>query len=469
MHCSLRVEASRGDDGRHCATWELGTLPDTADDHAGCTALAASASGVMDDLTARDRGSRMNRLALAPPLHPDNAILPTLHLITASGSACKICATVNNEGRCYTTVDCSIPGVALNMRVHLDGMDRVDVSGVCGADATPATMSGVLDWLSGTAETTHSVILTTAVTNLCPAHFQGLENGGGPLPRTYDPSLSKIFGSAWKKAFLVASVLAAIGVNNHAGASVDIAAADIAGSGKVVDQLDGALLNGDKFQFQAEVSRLMDIIINSLYKSKEIFLRELISNASDALDKLRFLALSDSSLLDVLKELEIRISFDKTAHTLTIKDTGVGMTKDDLVKNLGTVAKSGTANFVSAMQNGADANMIGQFGVGFYSVYLVADKVRVVSKNNDDDQYIWESSANASFTVSKDPRGNTLKRGTEITLFLKKDALEFQDQAKLKQLVSHYSEFINFPIYLHTSREETVEVDDDAGDSVSVL
>ncbi|RHY19458.1 hypothetical protein DYB25_001110 [Aphanomyces astaci] len=274
----------------------------------------------------------------------------------------------------------------------------------------------------------------------------------------------KIFGSAWKKAFLVASVLAAIGVNNHAGASVDIAAADIAGSGKVVDQLDGALLNGDKFQFQAEVSRLMDIIINSLYKSKEIFLRELISNASDALDKLRFLALSDSSLLDVLKELEIRISFDKTAHTLTIKDTGVGMTKDDLVKNLGTVAKSGTANFVSAMQNGADANMIGQFGVGFYSVYLVADKVRVVSKNNDDDQYIWESSANASFTVSKDPRGNTLKRGTEITLFLKKDALEFQDQAKLKQLVSHYSEFINFPIYLHTSREETVEVDDDAGD-----
>ncbi|KAF0719308.1 hypothetical protein AaE_010477, partial [Aphanomyces astaci] len=274
----------------------------------------------------------------------------------------------------------------------------------------------------------------------------------------------KIFGSAWKKAFLVASVFAAIGVNNHAGASVDIAAADIAGSGKVVDQLDGALLNGDKFQFQAEVSRLMDIIINSLYKSKEIFLRELISNASDALDKLRFLALSDSSLLDVLKELEIRISFDKTAHTLTIKDTGVGMTKDDLVKNLGTVAKSGTANFVSAMQNGADANMIGQFGVGFYSVYLVADKVRVVSKNNDDDQYIWESSANASFTVSKDPRGNTLKRGTEITLFLKKDALEFQDQAKLKQLVSHYSEFINFPIYLHTSREETVEVDDDAGD-----
>ncbi|ETV90913.1 hypothetical protein H310_14401 [Aphanomyces invadans] len=270
----------------------------------------------------------------------------------------------------------------------------------------------------------------------------------------------KVFGSFWKKALVVASVFAAIGMHN-AGASVDTSAADVVGSGKVVDQLDGALLNGDKFQFQAEVSRLMDIIINSLYKSKEIFLRELISNASDALDKIRFLALSDSTMLDVAKELEIRISFDKTAHTLTIKDTGVGMTKDDLVKNLGTVAKSGTANFVSAMQNGADANMIGQFGVGFYSVYLVADKVRVISKNNDDDQYIWESSANASFTVSKDPRGNTLKRGTEITLFLKKDALEFEDQDKLKKLVTHYSEFINFPIYLHTSREETIEVDDD--------
>ncbi|KAH9101927.1 hypothetical protein AeMF1_021373 [Aphanomyces euteiches] len=261
----------------------------------------------------------------------------------------------------------------------------------------------------------------------------------------------------WKNALLFASVFAAMGGMTQVGASIETA--DVAAL--KVDQLDGALLNGDKFQFQAEVSRLMDIIINSLYKSKEIFLRELISNASDALDKIRFLALSDSSMLDVLKELEIRISYDKDAQTLTIKDTGVGMTKDDLVKNLGTVAKSGTANFVSAMQNGADANMIGQFGVGFYSVYLVADKVRVVSKNNDDDQYIWESNANASFTVIKDPRGNTLKRGTEITLFLKKDALEFQDQGKLKKLVSHYSEFINFPIYLHTSREETVEVDDE--------
>ncbi|EGZ23751.1 hypothetical protein PHYSODRAFT_255139 [Phytophthora sojae] len=225
------------------------------------------------------------------------------------------------------------------------------------------------------------------------------------------------------------------------------------------------MTGGETFAFQAEVSRLMDILINSLYRTKEIFLRELISNASDALDKIRFLALSNSELLGKLRDLEIRISFDKDAHTLTIRDTGVGMTKDDLVNNLGTVAKSGTANFVEAMQAGTDdSNLIGQFGVGFYSVYLVADRVRVVSKNNDDDQYIWESDANASFTITKDPRGDTLGRGTEITLFLKPDATEFQDQDKLKSLVGHYSEFINFPIYVNTSSTETYEVEEEPAD-----
>ncbi|GMF12453.1 unnamed protein product [Phytophthora lilii] len=234
----------------------------------------------------------------------------------------------------------------------------------------------------------------------------------------------------------------------------------------LVDELDDEpMTGGETFAFQAEVSRLMDILINSLYRTKEIFLRELISNASDALDKIRFLALSNSELLGKLRNLEIRISFDKDAHTLTIRDTGVGMTKDDLVNNLGTVAKSGTANFVEAMQAGAeDSNLIGQFGVGFYSVYLVADRVRVVSKNNDDDQYIWESDANASFTITKDPRGPTLGRGTEITLFLKEDATEFQDQDKLKNLVGHYSEFINFPIYVNTSSTETYEVEEEPAD-----
>jgi heat shock protein beta len=215
----------------------------------------------------------------------------------------------------------------------------------------------------------------------------------------------------------------------------------------------------EKFEFQAEVSRLMDIIINSLYKKKEIFLRELISNGSDALDKIRFQSISDPTLLGDTKDLDIRIKFDKEARTLTITDKGVGMTKADLVANLGTVAKSGTTNFVEAMAGGGgDLSLIGQFGVGFYSVYLVADRVQVTSKHNDDEQHVWSSTADASFTVAKDPRGNTLGRGTEITLFLKEDASEFLEQDRLKDLVGRYSEFITFPIYLYTSKTESVEV-----------
>jgi len=214
----------------------------------------------------------------------------------------------------------------------------------------------------------------------------------------------------------------------------------------------------ESFSFQAETSRLMDIIINSLYKNREVFLRELISNASDALDKLRFLAVSNKDLMGDNKSLEIKISFNEDLKTLTIKDSGIGMTKTDLVSNLGTLAKSGTKKFLESMADGAGMDLIGQFGVGFYSVYLVADKVRVITKNPEDDQYIWESTADSSFTVSKDPRGATLGRGTEITMFLKEDAFEYLNQERLSEIVKKHSEFITFPISLYTKHTEMVDV-----------
>jgi heat shock protein beta len=238
-----------------------------------------------------------------------------------------------------------------------------------------------------------------------------------------------------------------------------------AASGSVMDGISEEMeaqieAKRESFTFQAEVSRLMDIIINSLYKNREVFLRELISNASDALDKLRFLAVSNKNLMDDEKSMDIKISFNKDLNTLTIRDTGIGMTKDDLVNNLGTLAKSGTKKFLEQMSEGSgDANLIGQFGVGFYSVYLVADKVRVISKNPQDSQYIWESTAESSFTISPDPRGNTLGRGTEITMFLKEDAVEFLDQTKIEEIVKKHSEFITFPISLYKMKSEMVEVE----------
>ncbi|KAK1419733.1 hypothetical protein QVD17_29024 [Tagetes erecta] len=227
--------------------------------------------------------------------------------------------------------------------------------------------------------------------------------------------------------------------------------------------------NAEKFEFQAEVSRLMDIIINSLYSSKDIFLRELISNASDALDKIRFLSLTDKEVLgdgDNTK-LEIQIKLDKEKKILSIRDRGVGMTKEDLIKNLGTIAKSGTSAFVDKMQTGGDLNLIGQFGVGFYSVYLVSDYVEVISKHNDDKQYVWESNADGAYAISEDTYNEPLGRGTEIRLHLKDEASEYLEESKLKELVKKYSEFINFPIYIWASKEVDVQApaeDNDASD-----
>jgi len=218
--------------------------------------------------------------------------------------------------------------------------------------------------------------------------------------------------------------------------------------------------SAEKHAFQAEVNRMMKLIINSLYRNKEVFLRELISNASDALDKIRLLSLTDKSVLDSTEELTIKIKADKENHILTITDTGIGMTKQDLINNLGTIAKSGTADFLSKLQDASSAgemsDLIGQFGVGFYSAFLVADKVVVTSKHNDDKQHIWESDA-ASFSIAEDPRGPTLKRGTQISLYLKEESFDFLEQDTVRDLIKKYSQFINFNIYLWGSSTKTVE------------
>mmetsp|Transcript_46550 Transcript_46550/g.104302 ORF Transcript_46550/g.104302 Transcript_46550/m.104302 type:complete len:797 (+) Transcript_46550:59-2449(+) len=223
--------------------------------------------------------------------------------------------------------------------------------------------------------------------------------------------------------------------------------------------------SSEKHEFQAEVNRLMDIIINSLYTDKQVFLRELISNAADALEKARFHSVQDEGFLGEAKDLEIKLEHDPEAKTISIVDTGIGMSKADLINNLGTVAKSGTTNFLEAMAEGGDANLIGQFGVGFYSAFLVADKVSVTSKCNDDPtQHVWESSADASFTVVEDPRGNTLGRGTRVTLHLKEDAHDYLSEDKLKESAKKYSQFIQFPIYVKVKKEVDTDIEEDEDD-----
>ncbi|MFL1466003.1 molecular chaperone HtpG [Marinobacter sp. DUT-3] len=211
--------------------------------------------------------------------------------------------------------------------------------------------------------------------------------------------------------------------------------------------------------FQTEVKQLLHLMIHSLYSNKEIFLRELISNASDAEDKLRFAALKDDGLYEGDPELKIRLDYDQEKNTITLTDNGIGMTRDDVVQNLGTIARSGTAEFLQQLSGDEkkDSKLIGQFGVGFYSAFIVSDKVEVFTRRAGaaaEEGVHWESNGDGEFTIEQVNREN---RGTEIVLHLKSDAKEFADGFRLRGLVKKYSDHISFPVVMKSESEDEEE------------
>ena len=204
----------------------------------------------------------------------------------------------------------------------------------------------------------------------------------------------------------------------------------------------------ENLTFQAEVSKLLDLVANSLYSEREIFLRELISNSADACEKLRYQSLSKKNLLKDEKDLKINIRVSKKKKIIEIEDNGIGMTKQELIDNLGTIARSGTSKFIEAMKNKKDGEIsaIGQFGVGFYSSYMVSDKVDVLSKDAENNEInLWSSNGKESYSIESAKKE---KRGTCITLNIKKDADEFLDSFRLRSIITKYSNYIPFPIYL---------------------
>jgi len=211
------------------------------------------------------------------------------------------------------------------------------------------------------------------------------------------------------------------------------------------------------FYYQTEINQLLSLIVNTFYRKKEIFLRELISNASDALDKVRYVSISEPSILNDEPDFFIHIIPSKANNSLTVADSGIGMSKMDLINNIGTIARSGTKRFIEALQQGTDLSLIGQFGVGFYASYLVSVKIIIYTKATYDHYYAWESLTGGSYSITRIGAIKNFGRGTRVCIFLKDDQLEFLEERRIREIVKKHSEFISYPIALEI--EKIVEKD----------